>query len=53
MSDLEEAVNKRNQEWVKLEQTILALIKEHFRLSGRVYYEIVSPELETTIKGEG
>jgi len=50
---LNSAANKRNEEWKRLEQTIIELVKEHYRLLGKLAYEPASPELEAAIKGNG
>ena len=53
MEDLDKVAHRRNEEWERLEKTIVALVKEHYRLLGKPYYEHTTPELETAIKGEG
>ena len=53
MKDLERAAHKRNEEWERLEKTILALIKEHYRLLGKPFYENTTRELDDVIKGKG
>lgn len=39
MNELEHQARKRNEEWERLEETIIALVKEHYRLMGIVCYE--------------
>lgn len=53
MPEPEKITRKRNEEWEKMERTIIALVKEHYRLLGKSYYEQSSKELEAVIKGEG
>ena len=45
--------DKRNEEWVRLEKNIIALIKEHYRLLGKPYDETITPELKAVVRGEG
>ena len=51
--DLEWAVNDSNEKARDLERIITDLVKQLYRLQGKVYYEPLSPELEEVKKGEG
>ena len=44
---------ERNPEWADLEETIIKLIKEHYRLLGMVVleYESLDPEIDELIIG--
>ena len=48
---LDEMICRRNKRWKELEGIITTLVKEHYRLLGRPYYEPTAPELEPLIKG--
>jgi hypothetical protein len=51
MDKLEGLVQKRDKEEERLKKTIVALVKEYYRLSGKTCYEPTTPELDSIIKG--
>ena len=44
---------KDGEAWKELEEAIVELIKEHYRLMGKTVYEPLPLELEAKIKGGG
>ena len=46
---LKDTINKRNRTWKDLEQTIKSLVKEQYRLMGKVVYEPLDTELNRSI----
>ena len=44
-------VRKRNEEWEGLEQTIIDLVKEYYRLSGMVAYEPLDQDWDSLVQG--
>lgn len=51
--NLDDVAKKRNKAWEDLEEIITNLVKEHYRLQGKLSYEWIDPELESKIKGRG
>ena len=51
--DLDEAIRQRNKARKDLENIIIELVKECYRLQGKVVYEPLALRLEELIKGKG
>ena len=49
MDNLEEAVKKRDKAQKNLEDTITKLVKEQYRLAGKIVYEPVDLELDKLV----
>jgi len=53
MSSMKEAQDNLEKKQRELEETIVAVVRELYRLQGKPCYEPTSPELESVVQGNG